>query len=402
MAIISDKEKQYLLSLKPSDLTFSMLVSLFGDTVSLGDEIKTKTRSRFNTTDEMTLSPKEYFVKEPTQTTVGRFIYNKYIIERLGFQDIVGYVNFAITNKKIYGIEAKLSKALIEDKITMEVFHKYIDYRDTLGMQLNSVITTSFTPNTIKLPTEVRKKKDELFKKYDKELDDGDVIVAEKIQKELIADTKKALAGDPGLDLYNSEARGNFENFKNMTIFKGASMNNITGKYEIVRSAFMDGIRKEDISSFGTDIVSGAYPKAVGTQVSGYLAKELTSGMQSERLDEIGSDCGTTKTIPVVLTEKNKRDFIYRYIVDGGKLVELTPDEMPKRIGTTIQLRSPMYCKNDKICNICAGNMDYKLGNINVGLGCSKVATVLLKCGMKKFHIASIASNQIDVDDLLL
>ena len=72
---------------------------------------------------------------------------------------------------------------------------------------------------------------------------------------------KKELAGDPGLDLYDSEARGNFGNYKNMNIFKGATMNNMTGKYEIVRSSFMDGIQKKDIPSFGTAVVSGAYPK---------------------------------------------------------------------------------------------------------------------------------------------
>ena len=51
-----------------------------------------------------------------------------------------------------------------------------------------------------------------------------------------------------------------FNNFKNMNIFKGATMNNITGKYEIVRSAFMDGIKKEEIPNFASSITSGAYP----------------------------------------------------------------------------------------------------------------------------------------------
>ena len=43
-----------------------------------------------------------------------------------------------------------------------------------------------------------------------------------------------------------------------MNLYKGATMNNITGKYEIVRSSFMDGIQKQDIPSFATAVVSGA------------------------------------------------------------------------------------------------------------------------------------------------
>jgi hypothetical protein len=88
--------------------------------------------------------------------------------------------------------------------------------------------------------------------------------------------------------------------------------------------------------------------------------------MQTEVLDEHGSDCGTKKTIDVKLTNRNRNDFEYRYIVEGDKLVELTPQVMDKYIGKTIHMRSPMYCLGDKTCNICAGEMNYKLGNKNV------------------------------------
>lgn len=400
--MISKADKQFLLSLKPEDLTFDMLVDLFGNTVSGDGDISKEKSSRFNTTDEMELTPAEYFVKEPTLTTVGRFIYNKYIIERVGFQDILGYVNIPLTAGNSSKNEALISKALIEDKITISQMYDYIDYRDNLGMQLHSVIATSFTPKTITTPPSVQKRKKELFKQYDKELSAGDIVTSEKIEKELVGMAKKELAGDPGLDLYDSEARGNFGNYKNMNIFKGATMNNMTGQYEIVRSSFMDGIKKEDIPSFGNAVVAGAYPKAVGTQESGYLAKQLLSSMQSEMLDEHGSDCGSTKTIEVDLTAKNSKDFEYRYVVEGGKLVCLTPENMPRYIGKTVHMRTPMYCLGEKTCNICAGEMNYKLGILNIGLGCSKVATTLLRMGMKKFHISNLKSTQIDVNDMLI
>lgn len=400
--MISQKDKEYLLSLKPEDLTFSKLVELFGDTVQMGDDISKEHHSHFNTTDEMILTPKDYFVKEETRTTVGRFIFNKYIVERIGLQHVVGYLNMPLTKSASSKYEALISKALVEDKITIDQMYDYIDYRDNLGMQLHSVITTSFTMKTIKTPPAVQKRKKELFKQYDKELNDGDIVVSEKIEKELTSMAKKELAGDPGLDLYDSEARGNFGNYKNMNLFKGATMNNMTGKYEIVRSSFMDGIQKKDIPSFGDSIVSGAYPKAVGTQESGYLAKQLLSSMQSEVLDEHGTDCGTKKTIEVKLTQKNAKDFEYRYIVVGSNLVCLTPENMPKYIGKTVHMRSPMYCLGEKTCNICAGEMNYKLGILRIGLGCSKVATTLSRLNMKKFHISNLSSKQINVDDMLI
>lgn len=403
MAKISDKDKEYLLSIKPEELTFTKLVELFGDTLKQGDDIKNEKHSHFNTTDDMTLLPNEYFVKEKTDTTVGRFIYNKYIVERIGLQNVLGYINFTITDGNNSKIENILSKALIDDKMTIKQFHQYIDLRDNLGMQLHSVITTSFTQNTIKILPEVKKRRKELFKQYEKELASGDIITSEKIEKELTSMSKKILKGDPGMDLYNSEARGNFGNYKNMNLFKGATMNNITGEYEIVKSAFMDGIQKEDLQSFGTAVVSGSYPKAVGTQESGYLTKQLLAAMQQETLDVYGSDCGTNKTIDVELfSEKEAFDFEYRYIVEGNKLVCLTPDIMKKYIGKTVKMRSPVYCKGECVCNKCAGDLNYKLGNMNIGLGTSKISTTLLRLGMKKFHISNLKSIPIDIDDIFV
>ncbi len=262
MAMITEAQKKYLLSLTPDDLTFSTLVDLFGDTVDPKTAIKNKPTSKFNTTDEMVLNPGEYFVKEKTNTTVGRFIYNKYIVERIGLQDILGYVNEPLTKGAGQKNEALLAKALVEDRMTVDQFYDYVDYRDNLGMQLHPVICASFTMNTIKTPASVQKKKAELFKKYDKELKDGDIVTSERIEKELMKMAKDELKGDPGLDLYDSEARGNYGNYKNMNLFKGATMNNSTGKFEIVQSSFMDGIRKEDIHSFGNAVIAGDYPKS--------------------------------------------------------------------------------------------------------------------------------------------
>lgn len=141
------------------------------------------------------------------------------------------------------------------------------------------------------------------------------------------------------------------------------------------------------------------------TQVSGYLAKQLLAALQTEVLDEYGTDCKTTKTLDITLTQKNKGDYLYRYIVSGSKFTRLDPDIIDKYVGKTVKMRSPMYCKcqnGGKICNICAGDMNYKLDSLYIGLTCSKVAGTLVNMGMKKFHISTLKSNQIDVDDMLV
>lgn len=143
-------------------------------------------------------------------------------------------------------------------------------------------------------------------------------------------------------------------------------------------------------------------PKAVGTAVSGYLAKELLAALQTEVLDEPGSDCGTKRTLDIEISGYNKKDYIDRYIDVNGKLLLLTRDNIDKFVGKKVKMRSPMMCIGEKICNHCAGELFYKLGIKNVGLTASRVATTLTRLNMKKFHENLIINHKIKLDDLLI
>ena len=64
-----------------------------------------------------------------------------------------------------------------------------------------------------------------------------------------------------------------------------------------------------------------------------------------------------------------------RYIQKGKSLVLLTPDNINSYIGKIVNLRSPMYCKDNHICNKCAGELYYKMGIDNVGLISNVIGT---------------------------
>ena len=284
---------------------------------------------------------------------------------------------------------------------------KYTNTRDWLGLQLHGVITTSFTLNSIKVPPEVKKLKKELITKYKKELDEGDPVVSEMIEKALVKKATEVLKDDIGMDLYVSGARGSIgNNYKNNNLYRGAIYNNLTDRFDIVTNSLMDGLDKKDIAAHSNTIITGAYPKAVGTQVSGALAKTLLAAMQSEVLGEKDSDCGSKGYITIKIPEKKFSDFLYRYIIEGNKLVMLDDDNIKNYIGKEVKLRSPMFCigvgKDKCLCNKCAGDFYYKIGKKNIGLLCSRPAETTKRLGMKKFHSNLIENYQIDVDDMLL
>ena len=409
---LTKEEKDYFLSLKKDDFTFSNLVSWFGNTVDLrdGDKHKQAKHSKFNPCDTLTLSHEEFSIvkeKEPIKTTLGRFIFHKILVEGLHFEHIFNYMNKVFLAKDFKAFDATIANALKEDNISVDQMVEYINTRDWFGLQLHAVITSSFTPGVVKLPESVKELRKKLFDENAEALKNGDSRVMENIENTLIAATKKELAGDIGMDLYNSGARGSVNNhLKNILITRGAVKNPVTKEYDIIENSLMDGLAKKDIPTHSNMLISGAFPKAVGTQVSGYMSKELLSALQAEVLADKDTDCGTKKTINVTLTNGNYRDYLYRYIKEGQGYVMLNMDNKSKYVGKTVQMRTPMYCigvgKEKHLCNRCAGDFYYKLGKTNIGLVSSKIATTLTQMNLQKFHENLVQTQPIDVDNLLI
>ena len=404
MSVLTNEQKQFFLNLKIDDITAEFIESNFADKSEVDKQTKKfkVIPSKYKTSDTFTLEKGEYFNKEKIVTNVGLFIYNKLLIEDK-FSDIVGYVNQPITAKVHSGVEDKLAKALLTDKITVEDMANYLNKTQWLGYQFNSIFSGSFTMKSLKPLPSVIKMRDKLIKDNKKELDDGNVMTAVKIENEVKKLAREEMKDDPGMDLYNSGAKGSFDNnYKNISVMKGPVFNPTKGKWDMVQSNFMEGIRKEEMPSYGTAIVTGAYPKAVGTQTSGYFSKQLTAAFQGIVLDAPGSDCGSKGYIEITITDWIKKDVLYRNIIENGKIVHLDENNIDKYLNKTVKMRSPMFCTSDNLCRTCAGSMYDKLGIDNIGLTASKVSSTMLNLNMKKFHNSTASITKIDLKTIAL
>ena len=142
--------------------------------------------------------------------------------------------------------------------------------------------------------------------------------------------------------------------------------------------------------------------KSVGTAVGGYQVKKFYAEYQNAVLGKKGSNCGTTKTIEILLTKDNAVNFKNRYIMEGSRLICLTPDVMEKYIGKKVHMRTPLFCTNEHYCNICFGDSPYNVGIENVGLTASKIGSNFVNLGMKSFHDSSMKLYEVDPKDILL
>ena len=118
-------------------------------------------------------------------------------------------------------------------------------------------------------------------------------------------------------------------------------------------------------------------------------------------VDEQGSDCGTTLTKKFTITKGNKASFMYRYIVEKGKLVFLEESNIDNYVGKTVNMRTPLYCKSDKYCSKCAGELYNKLGIQNVGLLTTRIGTSLLNSSLKQFHDMTLKTIEINIEDYI-
>lgn len=247
-------------------MTYTNFVSWFSRTTNTVDK-KSINDARFHVCDTLTLTHEDYHLVpngEKIETTVGRLVYNKMMIESLGFDSFLSYNNDVMDKGGFKKFEGKVADALQNDVIDTHQMMNYINTRDWFGLQFHTTITSSFTPATTKIPPSVKVLKEKLLKENQKAIEAGDVRVVEKIENELIDATMKELKDDIGMDLYTSGARGSVGNhLKNMYLMRGAVQNPYTKEYEIITNSLCDGLAKDDIATHSNVIVSGSFPKAV-------------------------------------------------------------------------------------------------------------------------------------------
>lgn len=390
--ITDPKDIEYLVGIKEEECTkLSFAMDMFGDF----DD-----KRRFNTYDTVTIPSGSYGPEgnkniNPINTTVGIWVFNKAFIEKELF-DLFGYINKPITSKVFKEINKKMSYAVMEDKLPLDAIKRYIMKTEKFQPYCN-ILSTSITENMLSIPKAIAKKKQELLKKYEKELATNDPIVSQKIEKELIEECKVLLKDDPSVDMINSGAKIDWgNNFKNMFVMRGASKNpdplNPNGDYAIIKSDFMTGIAPDEYAAFADSLTAGPYARAKKTADGGAMEKIFVKALEHLYILPAGSDCGTKRTKTVTLTKDNIDDWMYSYIVESGnRLEELTSDNRDYYLGKKVKFRYSGLCESEKgICNKCAGNLFTRLGIKNVGVASYVIPASIKLKSMKTFHDSTI------------
>lgn len=387
---LNTEEVKYLLGLKKDDITLDLLRKMFADG---------KTWSKkFETYDVFTLPANKLFNTSAVQTTAGKYIFNLVVFPPVYLKKY-GYVNKPLDGKVIGGIENDMGVMLLNDEMKQKEFVEYLDRGHWLTYGLSTAINPSTNMNFHNPIKAVEKRKDELFDEHKDAIEAGDVVVSQKIEEELKAQMIKHFedTGEETLDIVKALGGKKYGNAQKISIMGGAVRDLASGKQNIIKSNYMNGVSKEDLPKMWDLTIFGGYSRGVDTADTGYEVKKLMNSMQSLVLDELGSDCGSKEYLEIEITKENAELLDRRYIVNKeGKTKAVDKDMLKQYIGKKLRFRSPMTCKSDKICNICAGDMHLKMGIKNVGLITTAIGGSLTNVMMKAFHDASIKTDTID------
>lgn len=400
---VDKEDTEKLLKINPTNIDLALLTYLFADTANIVNGKKNKiVPSKYNTWDIIHIPSNYFYLTHPAMDiTLGRFIFNKFVLQGSNVISITKIKNVLINKSALSKLDDDVSHMLLENKITRDQFNKYTDLRDTLGFWLNSMLAHTISEKMLKPLPEIEKRKAELIKKYEKEINAGNLDVMTKIADELTAYAKELLKDDPGMNLYLSGDLDFGNNYRNNNIIKGAVKNEITGEYDFVDTSFADGIKIKDIPAHANSVLSAQYPASIATAKSGYMGKQLLALLQMMQIDAEGTDCGTKHLIPVTVTKSNGSNLLYSYFIENGKERIFNEDDINKYMGKQIWMRSPMTCLNDKICSKCAGRLFYLLGIVNAGLFSTQLSHSSLNLALKSKHNSIVELYNFDPDNII-
>ena len=336
--------------------------------------------------------------KKPFTTAVGRFIFHRVFVEQRFAHLFDGYYNDEINKKNFGKFNKVISQGVIEDKITVLDIYDFIK-KNQKYMPYVSILSPHITEGLLLVGPKIDKKKKELIKKYQKEIDAGDEKTVDKLEKELMAYAKDLLKDDESMVAYNSGAKGDFENnFKNLYLMNGVLKDPTSDEYNFVFSSYSEGIKRSEFKDVANALVGGPFSRGKKTAIGGWWEKLFLRAFAHIILDEPGSDCGTKRTIRVTLDDNFIDLFMYSYISEGGRLIELTSDKVKEYKGKTVNIRFPTQCVGERYCNKCSGNLFYRLGIKNVGTTLPQIASAIKLKSMKSFHDSTVNFTTFDPD----
>jgi len=306
--MITNELYDYIISLRPNDITKDLIYDLFSKRVDKGIDGKKTTivppkvyPSEPITVKKDTLSN----LKEDVKTTVGIYLFNMYFIDGC-FGNKINYINKTLKSSEIKELNSTIINLLLKDRIESKQFALFQE-RLVWFNNFTEIFIAGMTMSLLTPTKKIRELKSKLLKENKEAIENNDIVTyVNNVEKPILEAAREELKNDPGWPLYELGSKPSFENtYKNMVLGVGPILNPATGKYEISTNSLSEGIPIDKYHLYANSAIYSSYSRGVMTQYGGARTKELFAALQSVYLDEPDYDCGTPFLKSVELTKDN-------------------------------------------------------------------------------------------------
>jgi len=306
------------------------------------------------------------------RTTMGKAIFNSVFPPDFPFIDDT--MNKGKLNSLIPVIVEKYG-----DEVSRKVFSKL----EKIGFKFATIMAPSFDLSMMNMPASIGRIKNKLKDASPDEgfrlLDEGEEIM------------KEALKSTTLYDLVDSGSSKGWNQPKQMFVAKGMIADPKGKLLDPVPQSFSDGLSTTEFFKASSGSRKGMVDRALNTSTTGYFTRQLVYLLNSVEASPTLKDCGVKKTIELRLDKKLMSRINGRYIVYGNKVVKFEPENF--KPGQAVSLRTPVYCRSDKICHTCYGDLIKKIKTPYVGiLAGSNIGERGTQLIMRTFHTGGAAT----------
>jgi len=320
-------------------------------------------------------------------TTVGRYMFNKYVPD------------------KSYRIDHAINKNSINDMITRcandyyqdhpEIYSNFVNKIIELGSKYYTLMPVTFSLDDLQVPASIMKLKDKLVNATPEQAQ----LIITKMER-LLKDYLEENQLNFGIVGAGGGLKGGYGQLRQILICKGI-ISGPGGKILTITDSYGSGMTSKDHFDSGFASRNGIADRVLNTADTGYLSRRLAYALQRVECDPTILDCGTRKTISVKVTSDIAKRLAGRYVYNDNNKLELF--DADKWLDKVVRLRTPIYCTTTKLCRHCYGELSVRNRTKNVGILAAQIMGERLSQSiMKTFHVGgSINVKIIDIRKVL-
>jgi hypothetical protein len=318
-------------------------------------------------------------------------------------------VPFQTGPMSVSGMEKLIEKRLVDtyhqddEHVAAEVRNLYVSEFKKFNEAVRhlegftQLCVPSASKKTMTVSPEVIKRRNELLKEHEHDIDDP--VVQAHIDRELIQMERDWMRGDPG-DRFYIKAKS-YEIVRKRLFLMQGQENGFGKTGAVIKTSLSEGWDAENLPAMANALRNGSYSRGAMTALGGVEAKGNYRIFQNTIVAE--DDCGAKLGLRFTLDPAMAPNFLSSSIIEAdGTVVELTDANLSQYVGKPIVLRTVGYCKtpDQNVCAVCVGKKIASTPNA-ISTYASDLGSVFVSLMLSLMHGTALKTSRIDYITML-